>query len=124
MPVRDSLQPKHVSRSRYLGLILGAALFVAISASAQPTPRNLTGTVTDRHREPLSGAIVQIHDEATDAVISYITPRTGRYTFLRLSSEDDYTVFATYRGLHSKTRRLSKFDSQTTRDIRLVIRSR
>jgi len=103
--------------------VLCIAFTAAISTAAQPTPRNLTGTVTDRHHEPLAGAIVQVHDEATDAVISYITPRTGRYTFLRLSSDDDYTVFATYRGMHSKTRRLSKFDSNATREIRLVIKS-
>jgi hypothetical protein len=104
-------------------LILSSALAAPLPASAQPTPRDLTGTVTNGHHEPIAGAIVEVHDEATDSVISYITPRTGRYTFHRLSSNDDYTVSATYRGARSKTRRLSKFDSRPKRAIALVIKS-
>jgi hypothetical protein len=79
--------------------------------------------VTDPHHEPIAGAIVQVHNEATDAVTSYITKRSGRYSFQRLSSQDDYTVFATYRGARSKTRFLSKFDSTTRRYIPLVIKA-
>lgn len=98
-------------------------LVVAFEASfAQPTPRNLTGTVMDPHNEPLAGAVVQVHDENTDSIVSYITTRTGRYSFKRLSSEDDYTVVAIYRGYRSKSRYLSKFDSKTDPDIQLVIR--
>ena len=101
-------------------LFLGCLSFTAL---AQPEPRTLTGTVTDRHREPLAGAVVQVHDENTGTVISYITSRSGRYTFQRLSGDDNYTVFATYRGVRSKTRFLSKFDSNPQRYIRLVIKS-
>lgn len=111
-----------VRQSRtFAGLILCSALTAPLQAPAQPTPRNLTGTVTDRHHEPLAGAVVEVHDEATDSVISYITPRTGRYFFQRLSSNDDYTVSASYRGARSKTHRLSKFDSKSMRTIALVI---
>ena len=104
-------------------LALCSAVAVAIPASAQPTHRDLVGTVTDRHHEPIAGAVVQVHDENTGTVISYITSRSGRYTFQRLSGDDNYTVFATYRGVRSKTRFLSKFDSNPQRYIRLVIKS-
>ena len=100
-------------------LFLGA---FSVAALAQPEQRILTGTVTDRHREPLAGAVVQVHDEITQTVVSYITNRSGRYTFQHLSSDDDYTVFATYQDQRSKTRRLSKFDSRPYRTIRLVIK--
>jgi len=78
--------------------------------------------VTDRHREPLAGAIVQVHSETTLSVISYITGRNGEYVFKHLSPDDDYDVFATYRGYRSKARRLSKFDSKPDREFRLVVR--
>ena len=84
--------------------------------------RTLRGTVTDRHHEPLAGAIVQVHSETNLTVISYITDRNGQYIFKHLSPDDDYNVFATYRGFRSKARRLSKFDSKTDREFRLVIR--
>jgi hypothetical protein len=98
-------------------VLLGGARVVA-----QQGDRTLTGTVTDRHREPLAGAIVQVHSETTLTVISYITGRNGEYVFKHLSPDDDYNVFATYRGYRSKARRLSKFDSRTTREFHLVIR--
>jgi len=89
---------------------------------AQQPGRTLTGTVTDRHREPLAGAIVQVHSETTLSVVSYITGRNGEYVFKHLSPDDDYNVFATYRGYRSKARRLSKFDSKPDREFRLVVR--
>ena len=102
-------------------LALGSALAAALPASAQPAPRDLAGTVTDSHHEPLAGAVVEVHDENTDTVASYITKRSGHYVFLRLSSDDDYTVFATYRGQRSRTLHLSKFDSKPVRNLSLVI---
>ena len=99
------------------GMLLGGG-----HLRAQQMGRTLTGTVTDRHREPLAGAIVQVHSESTLAVISYITDRNGYYVFKHLSPDDDYNVFATYRGVRSKARRLSKFDSKPQRDFHLIIR--
>lgn len=99
-----------------------AVLVFALDAVAQPTPRNLTGTVMDRHSEPLAGAVVQVHDENTDSVVSFITTRTGKYSFRRLSSDDNYTVVAVYRGFRSKSRYLSRFDSKSDRDITLVVK--
>lgn len=81
----------------------------------------MSGTVTDRHREPLNGAVVMVHDENTLSVVSYITGRDGQYVFKHLSTEDNYEVFATYRGVRSRPRKLGKFDSRTDRQFRLVI---
>jgi hypothetical protein len=84
--------------------------------------RTLTGTVTDGHREPLRGAVIQVHNEADDSVISYITGRTGRYVFKRLAGDADYRVSATYQGHTSKTREMSHFDSKETKVIDLKIK--
>ena len=99
-----------------------AVLLCTLPVAAQQAGRTLTGTVTDRHREPLAGAIVQVHSETTLSVVSYITGRDGEYIFKHLSPDDDYNVFATYRGYRSKPRRLSKFDSKLDKDFHLVIR--
>ena len=102
--------------------VLVYAILLGVPVAAQQPGRTLTGRVTDRHREPLAGAIVQVHSETTLSVISYITGRNGEYVFKHLSPDDDYNVFATYRGYRSKARRLSKFDSRSDRDFHLVIR--
>jgi hypothetical protein len=115
------------SEFRPTGLCVGTLLLCGILMGgapvlAQSMGRTLTGTVTDRHHEPLSGAIVQVHSETTLSVVSYITDRGGQYVFKHLSPDDDYNVFATYRGYRSKARRLSKFDSKADRTFRLVIK--
>lgn len=109
------------SRSLRIALLAGAATF-ALAANAQSPERSITGTVMDRHREPLAGAVVQVHSESTLSVISYITGRNGSYFFKHLSPDDSYEVFATYRGYRSRRVRLSKFDSRTSRDLSLIIK--
>lgn len=126
MLLREPFQRRHLGILA-VGCRVGRALAYVILAgtlplAAQQAGRTLTGTVTDRHREPLAGAIVQVHSETTLSVVSYITGRNGEYVFKHLSPEDDYDVFATYRGYRSKPRRLSKFDSRLDRDFHLVIR--
>lgn len=118
---RLCLAPRYASRYARTFLLCGMLLGGAL-VRAQQLGRTLTGTVTDRHHEPLAGAIVQVHSETTLTVVSYIADRDGRYVFKHLSPDDDYDVFATYRGGRSKARRLSKFDSKVDREFHLVIR--
>lgn len=94
---------------------------VAVGLMAQTAARSLSGTVTDRQHEPLRGAIVQLHNGATDSVVSYLTDRSGQYSFKRIDGNADYTVWATYKGTRSKTESISKFDSGATRVINLTI---
>jgi hypothetical protein len=93
-----------------------------VTLTAQENFRRLTGTVTDASHEPLAGAVVELHDDSTDSVLSYITNRSGRYTFPRFPAQDDYHVWARFRGTQSRSRMLSKFDSKLTRNINLVIK--
>jgi hypothetical protein len=102
--------------------LCAAWLTVPSAAHAQDQLRRLTGTVTDPQREPLAGAVVQLHDDTTDSVISYITDRTGRYKFSRVSPQDDFHVSAQYRGHTSRSKSISKFDSKPNRTIRLVVK--
>jgi hypothetical protein len=110
---------------RLLAVALAAMglLLYAAPLSGQPTLRNLTGTVQDRHHEPLNGAVVEIENENTKGVISYITDRSGRYSFKRIRGEVDYRVWFTYRGQRSRVRELSQFDDHQNAIINLVAKS-
>ena len=88
---------------------------------AQRPLRDLVGTVTDG-REPLTGAIVEVHNEALGTTISYITDKTGHYSFKRLDGDRDYTVWATWRGHRSAIKKLSLFDSSPLKTIELEIK--
>jgi hypothetical protein len=115
--------PRTHGTKRLTRLALGTVFLCAVPALyAQPGIRNLTGTVTDAHHEPLAGAIVQLHDDNTGSVVSYITNRTGRYTFKRLSTDDDYHVSATFRDQHSRSRYLSKLNSKPNPSLPLVVK--
>jgi hypothetical protein len=95
-------------------ILCAAALFHSAPAMAQhpkSTMRTLTGTVTDSSHEPLRGAVVQLQNPANNSVETYLTDAAGHYTFKRLDSETDYNVMVVYRGSHTPTRAISKFDS-------------
>jgi hypothetical protein len=111
-------------RSRLLSARIALCLISLGPAGiqAQETIRHLTGTVTDASHEPLAGAVVQLHDDTTGSVISYITNRTGRYIFPRFSGQDDFHVSAKFRGRESRSKSLSKFDAKPNRNIALVIK--
>ena len=102
--------------------LCAALLCIHLPLHAQPGFRTVTGTVTDTHHEPLAGAVVQLHDDNTGSVISYLTNRTGRFIFKRLSTDDDYQVSATFRNRHSRPKFVSKFDSKTTRSLSFTLR--
>jgi hypothetical protein len=106
---------------RWVTLIFGL-FFAAVLCSAQMTTRNLSGTVTDGHNEPLKGAVIQVQNGVTDSVVSYITGPDGRYTFKHLDGETDYRLWVLFRGQRSKVRKLSMFDSDKPKVINFVLR--
>ena len=107
-------------------LLIGAcSFFVALlnsSLQAQSATRDITGIVTDQHGEPLRRAVVQIDDEETKVVFSYITDRGGKFTFKRVNGSDDYRIWATRKGHRSKATHLSPFDNHQSRAITLIVR--
>ena len=81
----------------------------------------LPGTVQDGGHEPLRGAVVQMEAAGTLVIQSYVTDERGEYHFRNMSSDTDYTLWATFRGNKSKTQALSKFDHKLDRVIPLEI---
>jgi hypothetical protein len=110
-------------RKKIVIMMIAMSLWLCTSpAFAQHTLRNLTGIVTDPHHEPLKGAVVEVHNDDNDSVVSYITGRSGRYSFKRLDGETDYRVWATRNGQQSRTKKLSQFDANSAKTINLIIR--
>ena len=100
--------------------------FCAASLSAQTpqrTVRSLSGTITDSGHEPIRNAVVQLRNEANNEIITYITDKTGSYDFKRLNGDTDYDVWVEFRGKHSVTRNISKFDSHMTKVINFTVRT-
>ena len=109
--------------SRRPGSFAAALCLLAAAAplSAQHLTRTLTGTVTDHQHEPLRGAVVEVHSDLSGNVVSFITTQTGQYSFKRLEADIDYTVSATWHGHKSATRKLSLFDTATSKVIDLEV---
>lgn len=104
-------------------ILVAACLPLVQSAPSQPmtSTRTLTGSVLDRQKEPLKGAIVEVQNESTMTIVSYITDANGSFSFKRLSADTDYRVTATYRGRKTKPRELSHFSSNPNPVVKFII---
>lgn len=119
--------PARLARTRLVlaTAILSITAFLASPANAQhpkSTMRTLSGTVTDTSHEPLRGAVVQLQNPVNNSVETYLTDAEGHYTFKRLDSETDYSVWVVFRGHNSPHRAISKFDSHLAKVIDFSIK--
>ena len=101
--------------------LAGLCCVLLLPAHAQSDLREISGAVVDEHREPLSGAVVYLENEETQAVITYVTDRTGHYAFRRVSGAIDFQLWASFRGTLTKKHQLSKFDSAHEKKIELIV---
>jgi len=103
-------------------LMLGA-LPVAAQMPTQASQRTLSGVVSDTNHEPIRGAVVELRDESSQALMTYITETNGTYNFKRLDGNTDYMVWVVFRGRHSPSHAISKFDSHMAKVINFTIRT-
>jgi hypothetical protein len=103
-----------------------ALIFTATALSQHPEKgdgtRVLTGTVTDQNARPIAHAAVQIENEKTLNVRSYISEAHGEFHFAELSPDVDYDVRAEFDGIRSAKKTLSQFDGRRAPTMTLVIR--
>jgi hypothetical protein len=127
---RTMSRPYVIPRSLRLRTpVLLAAVFAAFlppANTAAPRPqetllRTVQGVVFDSQKNPLSSAVVYIHNLRTHRVRSYITGKQGRYHFAGLRPYDDYELHAEYRKLTSAKHTLSAFDSKRDLFVELVV---
>jgi hypothetical protein len=101
---------------------LSALLVVGwLPGTSQFELRSVAGTVIDRKGNALQNADVQLENTVTLSITTYITGKDGRFHFVRLRDDIDFTLKARYRTLWSKPRTLSQFDSPKHREVELVI---
>ena len=103
-------------------LLLGA-LPAATQTPGDPTVRTLSGQVTDTSHEPIRGAIVELRDEKSNEVVTYLTDAEGHYEFKRLDGNIDYEVWVVFRERRTPTRNISKFDSHLAKVINFTVRT-
>ena len=82
----------------------------------------IAGVVTDKRGNELPKAAVQLENQRTMSVESYITGADGRFRFHGLLADVDYSVRAKYRDHWSNRHFISKFDSaKKNHEIHLII---
>ena len=99
-------------------LVIFAALVCGLAQSA---PRSVRGIVVDRRASPLPAAFVQIEDEASLEIRSFVTLKDGAYYFMDLDPDRDYRLRARYRNVWGPARTLSRFDSRKGATVDLKI---
>jgi hypothetical protein len=82
------------------------------SKKEEATLRSVQGTVFDGDDKPVVGAIVQLKDDRTLQMRSYITKANGEYHFSSLKIDDDYEVEARNKNFTSGPKKISIFDSR------------
>ncbi len=103
---------------------IAGVVFAALEAHAQvasvppsPTVRTLHGQITASGHEPIRGAIVQLRNDRSETLVTYITGNNGLYIFQRLDGNTDYEVWVMFRGHRTRTHSISKFDSHMDKII-------
>ena len=101
--------------------LLSLLVLVCTPCFSEPDPKLLTGSVTDKRGNELAQAVVELEDETTLRVRSYITSANGEFHFAGVDPETDYKLTARYRTHWSKQRYLSRYDSPKRHNLRVVI---
>ena len=86
--------------------------------------RMVQGVVTDADGNPVAGAVVQLKNNKTLQVRSFITQENGTYQFHGLDPNVDYSLKADYQGASSPWKTLSSFDSRKQPTINLKVASK
>ena len=87
----------------------------------KPTSKMLTGMVTDKADQAVSGAVVYLKNSKTLVVKSYITQEDGKYRFPQLALNTDYEIWAEKDGKKSDQKGVSQFDNRFTPTVNLRI---
>ena len=112
-------------------LFLGAVFCMAASLLAAPVlnakeketkpKRSVHGLVSDASENPISGATVTLTNVSDGKQLASYTGEDGRYSFSGLDTTNDYELQATYKGVSSKTRKISIIDARTKITMNLQI---
>lgn len=94
---------------------------MASLASGWAATREVKGTISDQNGRKLARAVVYLKNTRTLLIRSYIARKNGSYRFSGLSTDIDYELWVRFQGATSATKSLSRFDSDKTAVVDLVV---
>ena len=106
---------------RRAGIFLAVIALTGVVVTHAEGWRRVHGIVRDRSGRPLEGSVVQIEDEVTLDVRSYIVKDDGKYHFARLRPDIEYMLRARYRNVWGEKKTLSVFDSRSDAEVKLTV---
>ena len=86
-----------------------------------PTTKTVSGAVTDKAENGISGATVTLKDLQTGKTVAIYADANGHYSFSDLDPHYDYEIQASFKGVSSETRQVSSFDTRRKLVINLTI---
>jgi len=86
-----------------------------------PTTKTVSGAVTDKAENGISGATVTLKNLRTGKTVAIYTGANGQYQFSDLDPHDDYQIQASFRGVSSETRQVNSVDTRWKLVINLTI---
>jgi ubiquinone/menaquinone biosynthesis C-methylase UbiE len=86
-----------------------------------PTTETVSGAVTDKAENRISGATVTLKDLQTGKTVAIYTEANGQYQFSDLDPHHDYQIQASFQGVASETRQVSSLDTRRKLVINLTI---
>ena len=86
-----------------------------------PTTKTVSGAVTDKAENGISGATVTLKDLQTGKTVAIYADANGHYRFADLDPHHDYEIQASFKGVASETRQISSFDTRWKLVINLTI---
>ena len=86
-----------------------------------PTTKTVSGVVTDKAENGISGATVTLKELQTGKTVAIYADANGHYSFSDLDPHYDYEIQASSKGVSSETRHVSSFDTRMRLVINLTI---
>ena len=86
-----------------------------------PTTKTVSGAVTDKAENGISGAAVTLKNLQTGKTVAIYADANGHYSFSDLDPHYDYEIQASFKGVSSETRQVSSFDTRRKLVINLTI---
>ena len=102
-------------------IVIAAIVFTGCLVVSAEEWRSVHGIVRDRYGQSLVGSVVQIEDQLTLNVRSYVVQSDGEYHFGLLRPDVEYTLRARYRNVWGAKKTLSIFDARKDAEVTLTV---
>jgi hypothetical protein len=86
-----------------------------------PTTKTVSGLVTDKAGNGISGATVTLKDLQTGKTVAIYTGANGQYQFSDLDPHHDYQIQAGFKGVGSEARQVNSVDTRMKLVMNLTI---